>query len=52
MTYSQQVEEAVNTIIDVCAYYEGNKCKECEARELCNSVKPLDLLSKNNTVTV
>lgn len=51
MTFAQQVNEAINTIIDVCAYHEGNQCKQCEAQRLCNSVKPLDLLVSNNSNT-
>ena len=52
MTFAQQVNEAINTIIDVCAYHEGNQCKQCEAQRLCNSVKPLDLLNNSNNNTI
>lgn len=52
MTYAEQVKEAINTLIDVCAYHEGCNCAECEAKDLCKCTKPLDLLSseKDNKV--
>ena len=52
MTYAEQVKEAIDTLIDVCAYHEGCNCAECEAKDLCKCTKPLDLLSseKDNKV--
>jgi hypothetical protein len=49
VTYAEQVKEAIDTLIDVCAYHEG--CN-CEAKDLCKCTKPLDLLSseKDNKV--
>ena len=51
MTYEQQVKEAVDTIIDTCAYHEGCQCDQCEAKGLCHSNKPLDLLHNSNNET-
>lgn len=48
MTYAEQVKDAIDTLIDVCAYHEGCDCMNCEANGLCQCNKPLDLLDNNN----
>ena len=52
MTYEEQVKEAIDALIDVCAYYEGCNWADCGAKDLCQCVKPLDLLSseKDNKI--
>ena len=44
MTYAEQVKKAIDTIIDVCAYSNGECKEECKAYRLCHADKPLDLL--------
>ena len=52
MTYEEQVKEVIGTLIDVCDYHEGCNCAGCEAKDLCQCVKPLDLLlsKKDNKI--
>ena len=49
VTYAEQVKEAIDTLVDVCAYHDGCDCANCEANGLCQCKKPLDLLDNNNT---
>ena len=44
MSFEEQVKDAINTLVDLCAYYEGANCNKCEAKELCDCNKPIDLL--------
>ena len=46
MTFEEHVQNAVNTIIDLCIYHEGN-CQNCPAKELCRCSKPMELVNKD-----
>ena len=43
MSYANEVLAAMHTLIDLCAYHEG-QCKGCEAQQLCNSKQPKELV--------
>ena len=47
MSYEQEVDRAVDTIVDLCIYHEG-LCKECRAQQLCNSKQPKDLANSKD----
>lgn len=46
MTFEEHVQNAIDTIIDLCAYHEGN-CQNCLAKELCGCSKPMELVNKD-----
>lgn len=46
VTFEEHVQNAINTIIDLCIYQEGN-CQNCPAKELCRCSKPMELVNKN-----
>ena len=52
MTYQAQVLAAIDTLIDCCAYHNGEQCTECEAYALCNSKRPIDLLVSQQEVII
>ena len=45
MSYEDEVWAAINTIIDVCIFYDGTKC---EAKMLCSCHKPIELKDNKN----
>lgn len=50
MVYDVQIQNAIDTIVDCCAYHEGKNCGCCEAIKLCCCKKPIDiLLEKTDT---
>lgn len=44
MPFNTQLENAVNTIIDVCTFHEGN-CATCELKAFCEAAKPIEMLN-------
>lgn len=48
MSYEDEVWAAINTIIDVCIFYDGTKCDKCEAKMLCSCHKPIELKDNKN----
>lgn len=49
MTYREEVLAAIDTLIDLCAYHNGEQCTECEAYVLCKCNRPIDVLTHNNS---
>lgn len=47
MTFEEHVQNAINTIIDLCIYHEGKNCQNCPAKELCGCSKPMELINKD-----
>ena len=47
MTYREEVLAAINTLVDLCVYHNGEQCTECEAYALCKCAKPIELLTND-----
>lgn len=43
MTFNNQLENAVATIVDTCVFYEGN-CDNCELKTFCEASKPIEIV--------